>query len=54
MYSMNTFPSEADEAIREGISKYLTTPEELLNIAQTLGSLISESREVEKTLATTA
>src|SRR6266700_1184188 len=44
MYSMDASAKEAEEALRSGISKFLTTPEELLDVAQVSASLISESR----------
>ena len=46
MYSMNASAKEAEEAMRDGISKFLVTPEDLLNVAQTSAMLISESRAV--------
>jgi len=44
MYSMDVSAKEAEEALHSGISKFLTTPEELLEVAQVSASLISESR----------
>jgi len=44
MYSMDVSAKEAEEALHSGISKFLTTPEELLDVAQVSASLISESR----------
>jgi len=45
MYSMDTSAKEAEEALRCGISKFLITPEEFLDIAEISASMISESRE---------
>jgi CheY-like chemotaxis protein len=44
MYSLDSSAEEAEEALRCGISKFLTTPEEFLDVAQISTSLLSESR----------
>jgi CheY-like chemotaxis protein len=44
MYSMDATVKEAAEALRSGISKFVSTPEEFLNIAEISASLISETQ----------
>ena len=48
MYSMDASASEAEEALRSGISKFLTTPEEFLDIARISTSLISANRALNR------
>jgi CheY-like chemotaxis protein len=44
MYSMDASAKEAEEAIRCGVSKFLSTPEEFLDLAAIAASLMSKSR----------
>jgi CheY-like chemotaxis protein len=44
MYSMDASAKEAEEAMRCGVSKFLSTPEEFLDLAAISASLISRSR----------
>ena len=46
MYSMDAASKESEEALRSGISKFISTPDEFLDIARISASLISESRAV--------
>src|SRR5207244_123436 len=44
MYSLDRSAEEAEEALRSGVSKFLSTPEELLGIAKIASELIPEIR----------
>jgi CheY-like chemotaxis protein len=44
MYSMDASAKDAEEAIRCGVSKFLSTPEEFLDLAAISASLMSRSR----------
>jgi CheY-like chemotaxis protein len=44
MYSMNATPTETKEALANGVSRYLITPAELLNVAEISSILLAEER----------
>ena len=44
MYSLDSSAKEAEEALRSGVSKFLSTPEELLGIAKIASEFIPEIR----------
>jgi CheY-like chemotaxis protein len=44
MYSMNATAKEAEDAIREGVSKFLRTPQEFLDLASISANLMSEGQ----------
>ena len=44
MYSMDATAKEAEEAMREGVSRFLRTPQEFLDLAAISASLMSENR----------